>query len=197
MVVRATDDASTFKYLSQANVNVVTEAKVKVAINGFGRIGTSTSFSHIHPTRGIRIARRSMPDRSVIDVDAGFRIDANATGRWKRAGATHGIFVPSNPRAFVVVAAGAFDRVRRRRCDASSTHPHPRTRRRASIVGVIRRGSRWWGHVDGSRMVDWTDFVRRHVWLGDTPILFTHMYCFFVCGLSHDDNSSRPRETLD
>jgi hypothetical protein len=26
----------------QANVNVVTEAKVKVAINGFGRIGTWT-----------------------------------------------------------------------------------------------------------------------------------------------------------
>ena len=27
----------------QANVNVVTEAKVKVAINGFGRIGTWTT----------------------------------------------------------------------------------------------------------------------------------------------------------
>jgi hypothetical protein len=187
MVVRATDDASTFIHLSQANVNVVTEAKVKVAINGFGRIGTSTSFSHPHNARDKDCASIDAP-RSVIDVDAGFRTDANATGRWKRADATHGIFVPSNPRAFVVVVvvAGAFDRVRRRRC---VQYPHPRTRR-ASIGGVIRRGSRWWGHVDGSRMVDWTDFVRRHVWLGDTPILFTHTHCFFLCGLSHDDNYS-------
>ena len=98
--------------------------------------------------------------RSVI-VDAGFRIDANAAGGWKRAGVTHGIFVPSYPRAFVV------DGARIVACvvgDASIHHPPLARERRVTPLGrVIRRGSPRWGHVDESRMVVWTDIARCHV----------------------------------
>jgi len=119
--------------------------------------------------------------RSVI-VDAGFRIDANAAGGWKRAGVTHGIVVPSYPRAFVVVD------VARIVGDASSAMRPSITHRSRSLGCVIRRGSPRRGHVDESRMVVWIRVVRCHVWLDDTPILFTHVHITFLW-----DGATTPR----
>ena len=105
---------------------------------------------------------------------------------------THGIFLPSNPRAFVgfgalIVAFVVGDA-------STSTH---RSRANDESLGalarVIRRGSPWWGHDDESRIVDWTDFVRCHVWLGDTPRLFTHVHVIFLW----IDDDSLPTDTTD
>lgn len=123
------------------------------------------------PTRGIRIDSSIVAPRdpSSIDVDAGFRIDANATGRWKRVNSTHGIFVPSNPRAFVVVHRRAHRR-RRRRC---VQYPHPRSANHRwrdptwiTLVGTRRRVTN--GRLDRFR------FLRRHVWLSDL------LYCLHI-----------------